>query len=274
MIVTDKQYHMEPRLIEKLDIMIQRSTKKNFDNLLIIDGDEGYGKSTLALAIAYYVHHKTGRPFDIDNVFFKVEEMIKFAVNNSDQIIIWDEAALGGLTTQWQHKTQQKLIQMVMTARKKKHFYIFCIPKFHRLTEYLILDRSIALLHVYAINEIELGRFTYYKKKSKEWLYYMWRKNREKGYMKYKTFRGTFPNVSREKYGIIDMEKYEAKKDEAIKSILEVSNNNVWRERYDHMRYLYATLEKADMKNKAIHAKTTERTIYRWAKQGQASFDG
>lgn len=225
MIVTDKQYFMEKKLIHILDLCIDRCTgKKKLDNLMIVDGDEGFGKSTLAIACAYYVADKTGRPFSVDNVFFDIDEVIKFAATTKDQIIIWDEAALGGMAMDWRSELQQKLIKLMMTSRKKRHFFFFNIPKFFKLNEYIILDRSIGMLHVYARNENELGRFCYFKKKGKEFLYNGWRKNKARNYAKFKNFWGTFPNVL---HKLIDEEAYELKKDKAIESICDDEKNKV-----------------------------------------------
>lgn len=228
--VTDKEYYMEPRLKEKLDLMIERCTgKRKMDNLLIVDGDEGYGKSTFATQVAYYFSHKTGRPFSVNNMFFNIDKLIDTAVSSKDQIFVWDEAALGGLSVQWQSKIQQKLVQLLMVARKKRHFFIFNIPKFFKLNEYILVDRAIAMVHVYARQEKELGRFVYYNKKSKEYLYYNFRKKRERAYKKFKTFRGTFPNVMGE---LIDEDAYDRKKDRAIMSIAKDAETNKWKIKY------------------------------------------
>lgn len=216
---TDKQYYIEERLREVLDLMVDRCTKQNHDNLLIMDGREGYGKTTMSINLAYYIGYKTGRKFSEENIFFDLNKMMEFATKNKEQIIIWDEAALGGLSTQWNNKMQQKLIQLLMVSRKKRHFWLFNIPRFNKLSEYIILDRAIGLIHVYSPDEIKMGYFTYYNSKSKDILYQHWKSTKHKDYNKYKTFRGTFPNILKQHPNIIDQEAYDKKKDEAILSI-------------------------------------------------------
>jgi len=238
--VTDKQFYMEDRLKDKLDLMVKRSTgKKKFDNLVILDGDEGYGKTTLSMQVAYYYSFTTGRPFNLSHVFFDIEKLIKFASETKEQVIVWDEAALGGLTDQWQNKIQMRLIQLLMVARKKRHFFIFNIPKVFKLRDYVILDRAIALVHVYARNEIELGRFVYFTKKKKELLYYDWKGSRRRNYKKFVDFRGTFPNVLAE---LIDEDEYDKMKDEAILSIGDEANKQSVNEPYIRMLKGYTLL--------------------------------
>ncbi len=217
MIVTDKKYSMDKALLEKLDLICDRFDKK-LDALLIIDGDEGYGKSTISCAIAYYIAYKTGRTFNVDNVFFKPEELLQYGTTHEEEIILWDEAVLAGLAANWRSGVQQKLIQLLMMARKKKHLFIFNIPKFFKLNEYIAIDRSIALVHVYARKEKELGKFTYYTKRRKEELFNDWRRKKKRNYKGIKHLRGSFPDVLSR---IIDEEAYEKKKDAAILSILD-----------------------------------------------------
>lgn len=220
MIVTEKEYYMEKKLIQILDMMIDRMTgNRKMDNLLIIDGDEGYGKSTFSAQIGNYVAEKSGRKFSVKNFFFDVDKMTEHAIKTSDQVIIWDEAALAGLASEWQKKEQIKLIKLLMVARKKRHFWIFNIPKFFKMNEYIVVDRAIGLVHVYARNEKQLGRFVYFKKNRKAQLYDKWKKSHVRAYNKFRSFRGTFPSKFD---GIIDEQTYDKMKDEAIMSIHKV----------------------------------------------------
>ena len=219
MIVTDKEYFMERKLIDKLDLMIKRMQGTD-DNVICIDGDEGQGKTNLAMAMCYYVSHKMGREYNVkENIFFDLDEVIKFASTTSQKIIHWDEGALGGMSVQWWKQNQQKFIQLLMTARKKKHFIIICIPHFYKLNEYIVIDRSIALVHVYSRKNIQKGRFCYYTKTAKERLMDDWRRKHVKHYKKYKTFWGSFPEAEKKIFSKEEQDQYEAKKDEAIATL-------------------------------------------------------
>lgn len=214
MIVTDKKYFIENKLLEKLDMICDRVTKQKLDAWIIVDGAEGYGKSNFSVGSAYYCAYKTKRKFGLDNIFFDIDKFIEYVESTEKQVIIWDEAALGGLASGWQNKLQQKLIQLVMTVRKKRHIVFMNIPRFTKLNEYLAIDRTIGLVHVYARHEKQIGRFCYYKKSSKMWVYENYRKKKLGAYQKYVSFHGTF----REALPLVLEEKeYDKRKDKAIK---------------------------------------------------------
>ncbi len=168
-------------------------------------------------------------------------------METQDQIIVWDEAALAGLASEWQNKSQKRLIKLLMVARKRRHFWIFNIPKFFKLQEYMIVDRAIALIHVYAKDELELGRFVFFKRKAKEKLFYEWKKSKFRSYGKFKTFFGTFPKT----FGIlIDEKAYDLKKDNAIMSIDEHKSMNTWKKRLLLLQYKVSQME--DLKKQDI----------------------
>ena len=218
MLVTDKQYNMDDAYVHKLDLMIKRMNGTD-DNVLPVDGDEGQGKSEFTVGTCYYVAYKTGRTYNVDNIFFDLDKVIKFASSTKEQIIHFDEAVLGLLTTNWQNKLQQKFIKLVMVARKKKHFIVLCIPKFHRLPQYLIEERAIGLAHVYSRNNLHKGRFCYFTKKMKDKLYEDWRRTKIKNYKKYNVFRGSFVQAMKRVFTEEQIKQYDDKKDAAILSL-------------------------------------------------------
>lgn len=218
MLVTDKQYSMEVKMKNVLDLMIKRISGSD-DVILPIDGDEGQGKTEMAFGICYYVAHKTGREYNMNNVFFDLKKLIDFVQKTKNQVIHFDEAALGLLINQRWDKAQEQFIQLVMVARKKRHFIVLCIPKFHRLPTYVIEDRVLGLVHVYSRRNIEKGRFCYFKRDAKDKLYEYWKTKKVKAYKKFYTFHGTFPEASKKIFTQKDMDEYENKKDLAILSI-------------------------------------------------------
>lgn len=221
-LVTDKQYYLDPKLKEKLDLMIKRM-EVGKDNLLLIDGDEGDGKTNMSFGVGYYVAHTCNRPFSLKNVFFNLDDLIEFAIHTSEQVIIWDEGALGGLASEWWNKNQKKFIKLLMIARKRKHFWIVNIPKFFKMNEYFVIDRSVGLIHVYMRGGTEHGRFVYFNQIQKEKLWEDWKRTRIRSYKKWWNFHGTFVLFLDSKGDrfeeIINDDEYNKKKDEAIMSI-------------------------------------------------------
>jgi len=228
MIVTKFNYPMEKNLVAKLDLMIDRcETKKaKKDVVLIVEGKEGEGKTTLAVAVGYYVADKTGRSFGSPNVFFDAQKMLDFAKNTEGQIIVWDEPALQALSTDWAKGVVQDITRLVMTARKKRHFIIINLTKFFKFPEYIVVDRAVGLIHVYSRNNIETGRFMFIRAKNLENLWRDYRFKKRRNYKKWaeKNIFGTFPDVLNKDYknnvlADFDIDDYERRKDEAISTI-------------------------------------------------------
>ena len=262
MTVTDKDLNIDTRLVSKLDMMCHK-IKHNFDNLIICDGDEGYGKSNLTAGVGYYCAWKLGRKFTVDNVFFDINPMVNFACSTEKQVIMWDEAALGGLASGWQSKFQQKLLKMLMVARKKNHIYIINIPKFFKLNEYLVIDRCIALLHVYSPDQITRGSFVYYRKESKDKLFYDWKKKHRRNYKSYYDFNGRFGKYLPK---VIDEVAYEAKKDQAILSLVEDDGISKEEKEFIELKHKISHVKGLTQLDMASQLGKTTKTLQRWAK--------
>lgn len=207
-------FYIEPRLAEKLDLMIQRLDKA--DAWVVIDGDEGSGKTNMAGYIMKYISCKTGRKFNEENFYFDAKALFERTKNTTGEILNWDEAALGGLSRQWWNRNQINLMQFGMSGRIKHHFVVLCIPKFDKLGEYFIRDRSLGLIHTYESKNLQKGHYAYFNKKAKEKLWETYRRTRRRDYIKFMTFHGRFcETISK----LIDEEKYEDKKLKAISEI-------------------------------------------------------
>ena len=246
-----------------MDLAIERYNY-NRDSLFICDGSEGDGKSTMTFGLAYYIAWKMGKTFNINNVFFDVEEMMKFASKNEGQIIIWDEACTMGMATSWQNRIQQKLIKVLMMTRKKKHFFFFNIPKFRKLNEYIV-DRSVGLIHVYSPDMIRQGSFVYFKKDQKDYLYEMQKERGKKTYKIGWSFRGKFSNPK----DLIDEVEYDKRKDQAILDIFKdekPAKDGMYKEKLDSLKINIARNGNFTMKDRAMLAGVTSKSVERWKK--------
>lgn len=211
-------YNLHPNLERDLNHVVS-ALGQGFDCVLLVDGRERVGKSNSAKAIAGFLAEKLKRKMSADNIVFDVEEMSRLAANTKKNIFIWDEAALGGLSTSWHDKAQQKFIQILMTCGKYNHVYIVVVPSFSRLNSYLALDRSNALIRCYAkthkTGRIERGMFAVYNKTSKSIMYAI-EKNKQRITMPKAAYRGIMPKVDGK---VVSEEEYDKKKDEAIKRL-------------------------------------------------------
>jgi len=228
MIVTKFKYALENRLVEKIDLMIKRCIQKNpkRDAVLICEGEEGQGKTTLSIALAYYIAEKTGRVFNHTRVFSDLTKMIDFIKNTEEEIVIWDEPALQALSGDVHSRIVRDLMRLLMMARKKRHFIIMNLAYFNKFNDYIVWQRPLGMIHVYSRDEIQAGRFTYIKKKYLEHLWQDWRRFRKRNYKKWasKGIRGSFPDILNPDYehnvlSDFDLDTYEKLKDEAIMKI-------------------------------------------------------
>lgn len=261
---TDKQYYIDEGLRKKLDLMVGRMQGKvKKDNVLIVEGDEGDGKTNMSVLVGHYVGFKTGRKFNEDNLYFDLGKLIEDAKSTEEQIFIWDEPALTSLRSDWAKEVNKNLVRLVMMARKKKHFIIFNFTKFFKFDEYLVVDRSIGMIHVYSENELTPGRFVYYKKRSKEMLYYYWRSTKRRAYRKFYTLRGSFPYVLPQ---LINEEKYEERKDAAIMQIGVKEVKELTPRQKAKEKKLQYYIGKLDLKTEELakHFDVDRRTIQRW----------
>jgi len=270
-LVTDLNYYMDDALYTKIKLMIGRCTHKTNkkDALLLIEGGEGEGKTNLAFQIAHVVKHHTGRKFTTDNIFYSAEKLVKFAQENTEQIIVYDEPALDMMGGEWWKQEQQNLVKLLMMARKNRHFFIFNITKFYKFNEYIVVDRSIGMIHVYSRHELEPGHFVYIKKKAVEFLFNSYKASKRRDYKKYSCLRGTFPDYVN---GIVDMKAYERDKDNAIMSI-GTKKKNKWKQELQDWKKKIGGL-KCPIKTKDELAEglgINKRTLYRWVEEPETS---
>jgi hypothetical protein len=216
-------FSIEQKLKEKIDLGIDR-IKKGFDHLLIVDGDEGYGKSTFSTGACAYAGACLGRPYTVENIHFDADEMLDKVARSGGRIVHFDEAATAALSEDFQNRVQKKLIKALMMCRKKGNFWVFCIPKFYKLREYIAVDRSIGLVHVYSRDDVTRGRYIYIMKDEKAYLWDQWKFRHKRGYKKAFSFHGSFSDLT--KTNIIDWKEYDRKKDEAIMKVLSSQDEN------------------------------------------------
>lgn len=258
-------FYLPHRLKAKLDLMINRLDKS--DAWLMIDGDEGTGKTNMATYLAYYIHCNTGREFTIKNFFFDARKLLSFAQSTEKQIIVYDEAVLGALSTEWYDEAQRNLIKLAMTGRKLHHFVILCIPKFYKLNEYLRLERTLGLINMYMKKE-QFGYYKYIKKRQKEWLNDLWKRKHRANYTKCMNFGGYVPEVFTKLFNEEDAKYYEAMKDEAISSIGKKPKKEV-NEDKEEARALKKKIGRLkfpilNMTELARKMEIPERTIFNW----------
>lgn len=210
-----KGFYMHRLLKENIDYEIERVNKK-WDCVIVYDGEEGSGKTTLAVANAYYMSKAKGMDFSLDNVIYTIKQFNKLV----DELpphsnIVWDEFVMSGLNLEALSKMQIALIKKMAMMRKKQLVVHLVIPYIFMLTKYFAIGRARALVHVYSRNNLDRGDFMYYSKPKKRFLMFKGAKYWDY-YSQKPDFLGDFTNTE----GLFfDMDQYEKKKDKAIELI-------------------------------------------------------
>ena len=235
---TSGGYYMDGYLKENLDT-IPILLSKAWDVVGIISGHGKVriGKSTLALQVAYYLawilaggvvevndERKVVKiipptkplKFDLDNVVFSPDELMKAAQKLPAQsVIVYDEGRAGLDSKRAMEAINKTLEDFFQECGIYNHVILIVLPNFFRLHEDYAVARSFFLLDVYADKEFNRGFFKFYNELKKEQLYYFGKKKigiRAKYGAAYDNFFGRFTS-----WLPFSKEDYENKKLQALR---------------------------------------------------------
>jgi len=119
-----------------------------FDNVIIITGKVGSGKSNLAIGIAMAYEIYMNRILTLDNIHFRVEDVLTelWRDDNYTSTIIHDEAIQGSSTRDTTSNKGKFLHQALITKRYKRHLIILNIDNIKELTK-KVIERSVCWIH-------------------------------------------------------------------------------------------------------------------------------
>jgi hypothetical protein len=202
-----KELHMDDKLAAFLDKKVKQSLSfKDKDYVMLIDGYEGSGKSTLGQQIGRFVDPN----LNLSRICMTADEF-KDAINNSpkDSCVIYDEAVTGMSAGDSISKVGKVLKALMMQMRQKNLFVIIIIPSVFELNKYSVLSRARSFFHVYE-NKGMRGFYVGYNQKDLKNLYLKGKQFHTYNVRSY--FNGRFWG----KYAVNE-EAYRKKKEEALK---------------------------------------------------------
>lgn len=214
-IFNGNEFYIDDKLARVIEIFAKKY-KNNNDNLLIISGNTGTGKSNIATLCCAYYSFLTEIPYDVSRVFFNSKNFVKESISTYTQIFHYDESLFSAMAQDWQKQEQKELIKMLLLCRKKRHFYVFCIPDFFKLKDTIKVEKCNGMIYT-SLRKSTPGRFMYFRGKKREALLSDFRKTNRKRYSKFKSFRGTFARCLPK---IIDEVVYDRNKDKAILELM------------------------------------------------------
>ena len=184
-------FNIDRYLRQKLD-NIKRITKRKWDCVVLIDGIEGSGKSTLSFLVGWYL---TDGNLTMDNVCEGSEDaMKKMQVLKPGSVLIIDEGSLSFSSKEVMSKEQKQLTRILNVIRQRGINVIIVSPSFFNLNKYVAIERSRFLLHVYTDKDLNRGRYCYFGQRKKHVLYVLGKKNFNSYAKPRSDFVGMFPN--------------------------------------------------------------------------------
>ena len=187
-------------LLQKLADDMHRNVKADYDNVVMIEGGEGSGKSNLA----WNVINSYSPGFDIEQTYVYNMQGIRerFAAADYGGGIFWmDETSQIASNRTWQSEDNQDLVGILETSRSKGFSIIGCVPNISRVDIYLREFRMRYLLRCRPMKFESTG----YKPRG---IFELLKRNNESGTMEHVGY-GTFdpmPGSSKEIYEPIKAE--------------------------------------------------------------------
>lgn len=237
------------------------SLKNKFDYVLIIDGNRGLGKSTLAIHLARRVAREFKKQgssdykFNWRNTFVYTKKETKRFLHKWRSTGIADELINVTFNRDFFVEDQKDIIKMMNMNRDHGNLFIACVPSFQTIDNQIknlckmritIVRRGIGIIHT--PNQINFSKDKWdqatNEKIEKEWI----RKGiKNPHYKKYTTFRGilSFPAlhpVSEEKY----QETKDAKRNIIAREEMEISDQE---EEKDPYKIMIEMLKEGKVKN-------------------------
>lgn len=202
--------YCDPIILKELEKVKHRVLHKDRDYIAVYDGEEGVGKSVLAMQ-----HAKILDPdFTIDNVVFTSDQfmrIIKDPATKKGTCIVLDEAFNAANSRASLSEVNRSMIGMATEMRQKNLFVILVLPSFFDLDRYFALWRCRALFHVYFTPD-EDRHYIVFDKPAKKLLYLSGKKTYDYTYPK-----SPFPPCTFYNHYVVDEAAYREKKAEAFK---------------------------------------------------------
>jgi hypothetical protein len=220
---TDKEYYMDENLNNNL-VLAKNVIKKDFDMISFCDGDEGSGKSTIVLQMAYFCDPT----LDLSRVCFNADEFKAVVLKAKKfQAVIYDEAYTGLSARATMSRVNRALIEMLAEIRQRNLFIFVVAPTFMDADRYIALWRTRFLVHCYTSDNFDRGFFVFYNKDKKKYLYLHGKKLYQYQGHKY-DFAGKFT-----KFMPIDEVAYREKKSKALRNRSSIGNLDDTKEKFD-----------------------------------------
>ncbi len=167
--------YLDGKLKKVLDRLNYRKTK-NLDNVVIIVGEVGSGKTSLAFSAVNYM---SGGKLTLDNIGVGASGGLKKLVDAKYyEDLMLDDASPLLMSSEHSSKVQKNAIKIMHLCRSKKLSIFITAPDLFRINPYVINDRATCVIKVYMDSALNRGRFAFYGRKKIKGLYAQGKKNK------------------------------------------------------------------------------------------------
>jgi hypothetical protein len=205
-----KEPYCDPIIKRQLMKIRERVLKKDRDFVVVYDGEEGSGKSVLAMQHARILDPN----FNLNQLVFTSDDFISLIKNPNTKkgtCVILDEAYNAASARASLTEVNRSMIGLATEMRQKNLFVILVLPTFFDLDRYFAIWRCKALFHVYFAERSDDRRYIVFDFKSKKKLYL----NGKKTYS-YSKPKAPFPPATFFDTYIVDEMQYRIKKGSAF----------------------------------------------------------
>lgn len=206
----------------ELDKAKFRVLHRDLDFVFCIDGEEGSGKSVLAMQLCKYLDPD----FNIDRIVFNADQFIKTIKDpnfKKGSAVLLDEAYNAANSRAAMSEVNRSLIAVATEMRQKNLFVCIVLPSYFDLDKTLAIWRTRCLFHVYFSDDYKRGQYIVFPKNNKKDLYLKGKKN-------YNYYAVKSPYQPCRFFGsyIVDEEAYRLKKSNAFNKRIVSNQAKKW----------------------------------------------
>ena len=216
--INDKCIYYDGWLRSVLDDIKEGRLGQDNDCLIVLDGETGSGKSTIAQQMAYYLDPT----FNLDRVCFEVDDFMEKMYNaKKKQAVIFDEATGGLNIKRTMSSIVLNLVQFLTEARGLNLFIILVLPSIFDLDKSVAVQRATCLVHVGLNSKGKRGYFRFFGKQKKNNLLNNENCRKTRMYKVAHTFQGRFVGGY-----VVDEKLYRQKKQDMLKRFFGRNKNS------------------------------------------------
>lgn len=205
----------------KIDVM-----KKDKDWVAVYDGEEGSGKSVLAMQHAMLLDPK----FNLKNICFNADQFLdRLKTAPKYSCILLDEAYNAANSRAALTEVNRAMIGVATEMRQRNLFVLIVLPTFFDLDKYFAIWRCRSLFHVYFDKKTgDRGRYVLFPKNAKKMLYLTGKK-----FYNYSKPRSPYPPCLFRNQYVVNEQEYRKKKADAFKKRVVSNLAKRWKQQRD-----------------------------------------